>query len=110
MFIFYLFFILRYIEAIFGPIKRPLIDISPALWARIMDMAFEHKLDPPFDPYSDSLHYMIASYYVPYVGLNGYTGANPNLDGYYSKRVHKTVFLTIIFYFLKVKSGAKSPN
>jgi hypothetical protein len=83
---------LRYIESIFGAIQRPLIDISSAQWANLMNTAFEQKLEPPFDPYRDSLHYMVATYVLPYVGLNGYTGANPNLDGYYSKRVCKAVY------------------
>ncbi|KAJ4764554.1 Desiccation-related protein PCC13-62 [Rhynchospora pubera] len=77
---------IRYIEAVFGPIQRPLIDISRAHWAKLMNMALGYKLDPPFDPFIDSLHYMVASYVLPYIGLNGYTGANPNLDGYRSKR------------------------
>ncbi|KAJ3683729.1 hypothetical protein LUZ60_013956 [Juncus effusus] len=76
----------RYIESVFGPIPRPLIDLSKENWARLMDMAFGYKLEPPFDPYCDSLHYMVATYMLPYVGINGYTGTNPNLDGYYSKR------------------------
>jgi len=52
-----------------------------------MDAAFGKRLSPPFDPYASSLHYLIASYVIPYVGLTGYVGANPKLQAAASKRV-----------------------
>ncbi|XP_028198082.1 desiccation-related protein PCC13-62-like [Glycine soja] len=41
-----------------------------------MDNAFGKPLVPPFDPYANSLNFIIASYVIPYVGLTGYVGAN----------------------------------
>jgi hypothetical protein len=52
-----------------------------------MDNAFGYNLDPPFDPYHSTINYLIASYIIPYVGLVGYVGASPNINGYISKGV-----------------------
>jgi Ferritin-like domain len=53
-----------------------------------MDMAFNCKLNPPFDPYANGLNYLLASYIIPYVGLTGYVGANPKLQSPQAKRVN----------------------
>jgi hypothetical protein len=70
---------------------RTLLDISKKNWAATMDKAFLEtfgkKLSPPFNPYEDSLKYLISTYTIPYVGLTGYVGANPLLKGYNSKRL-----------------------
>ncbi|KAF3456390.1 hypothetical protein FNV43_RR01040 [Rhamnella rubrinervis] len=54
--------------------------------AREFDI-FGKKLNPPFDPYASGLHFLIASYLVPYVGLTGYVGANAKLQGPDSRRL-----------------------
>ncbi|KAJ4762186.1 Desiccation-related protein PCC13-62 [Rhynchospora pubera] len=79
-----------HIRAIKKTIKgfpRPLIDISPGNFAKLMDMAFKQKLNPPFDPYANELNYLLASYVIPYVGLTGYVGANPKLQTAQAKRL-----------------------
>lgn len=81
------FFVGRAIEKTVGGIPRPKIDLSPQNFARVMDEAFGHPLNPPFDPYIDSLNFLMATYVIPYLGLNGYTGTNPIIDGYATKRV-----------------------
>lgn len=63
------------------------MDISAENFAKFFDEAFGYKLEPPFDPYRDSLSYMLSCYVLPYVGSNGYVGANPYINGYKSKRV-----------------------
>lgn len=63
------------------------MDLSAKSFAKLIDEAFGFPLDPPFYPYRDSLSYMVGSYTVPYVGLNGYTGSNPFLCVYLAKRV-----------------------
>ncbi|KAK9673122.1 hypothetical protein RND81_12G147700 [Saponaria officinalis] len=78
---------LRVLKSTVGGIPRPLMDLSPNQFARVMNEALECALEPPFDPYRDSLSYMLASYLFPYVGLNGYVGANQLLRGYRSKRL-----------------------
>ncbi|KAK1310281.1 hypothetical protein QJS10_CPA08g00356 [Acorus calamus] len=55
---------------------RPLIDLSAKNFAEIMDKAFCKPLRPPFDPYANSLNFVLASYLIPYVGLTGYVGSN----------------------------------
>lgn len=74
---------------------RTLLDLSKKNWAHTMDEAFlatfGHKLNPPFDPYRNSLNYLISTYTIPYVGLTGYVGSNPLLTGYNSKRVRSCI-------------------
>ncbi|KAH9683946.1 Desiccation-like protein [Citrus sinensis] len=48
---------------------------------------FGKPLNPPLDPYANSINYLIASYLNPYVGLTGYVGANPNLQDAVSQRL-----------------------
>ncbi|XP_015691717.2 desiccation-related protein PCC13-62-like [Oryza brachyantha] len=59
---------------------RPLLDISAANFGKIVAQAMNTTtLDPPFNPYENSLNFLLASYIIPYVGLTGYVGANPKL-------------------------------
>ncbi|KAK6911580.1 hypothetical protein RJ641_023673 [Dillenia turbinata] len=78
---------LRVIKSTVGGFPRPLMDLSAKNFATLIDEAFGKHLEPPFDPYQDSLKYMIASYVIPYMGLVGYVGANPLINGYVSKRL-----------------------
>ncbi|KAF8017739.1 hypothetical protein BT93_H2821 [Corymbia citriodora subsp. variegata] len=66
---------------------RPLLNLSAASFAQVMDKAIGHALKPPFDPYANEINFLLASYLVPYVGLTGYVGANPKLQGSVSKRL-----------------------
>ena len=58
---------------------RPLLDISAANFGKIVETAMNTTLNPPFNPYENSLNFLLASYIIPYVGLTGYVGANPRL-------------------------------
>ncbi|CAM6051241.1 unnamed protein product [Sphagnum compactum] len=60
---------------------RVQLNLSAANWAHIIDNAFGKKLNPPFNPYSNSLNYLISTYTIPYVGLTGYVGTIPLLQG-----------------------------
>jgi hypothetical protein len=66
---------------------RPLLDISAANFGKIVEQAMNTTLDPPFNPYENSLNFLIASYIIPYVGLTGYVGANPKLLTPQARRV-----------------------
>ena len=79
-----------YCRAIKNTVKgfpRPLLNLSSETFAKTLDKAFVNPLNPPFDPYSSSLNYLIASYLIPYVGLTGYVGANEKLESPVSRRV-----------------------
>ncbi|XXG84215.1 hypothetical protein AAC387_Pa10g1778 [Persea americana] len=78
---------LRAIKSTVGGFPRPLLDLSAKNFAKLFDHAFESPLVPPFDPYLNSLNYVLASYVIPYVGLVAYVGTNPNINGYQSKRL-----------------------
>ncbi|KAK9287625.1 hypothetical protein L1049_016061 [Liquidambar formosana] len=65
---------------------RPLLNLSAASFATVMDNAFGKPLVPPFDPYASGLNFLLASYVIPYVGLTGYVGANSKLESAISKR------------------------
>ena len=66
---------------------RPQLDLSKTNWANTIDKAFGKKLSPPFDPYANSLNYLISIYTIPYVGLTGYVGTIPLLEGVGAKSV-----------------------
>lgn len=66
---------------------RVLLNISKGVFAQIMDTALGYQLQPPFDPYANSINFLLASYLIPYVGLTGYVGANPQLTNSTSKRL-----------------------
>ncbi|KAI4329760.1 hypothetical protein MLD38_028108 [Melastoma candidum] len=68
-----------------GGIPRPFMNISAETFGEVFDMALGRKLMPPFDPYSSSIHFLLASYLLPYVGLTGYVGAIPLLDRFTTK-------------------------
>ncbi|KAM3345003.1 desiccation-related protein PCC13-62 [Capsicum galapagoense] len=66
---------------------RPLLNLSRESFATVMNDAFGHPLEPPFDPYANDINYLLASYVIPYVGLTGYVGANPKLHSPTAKRL-----------------------
>ncbi|XP_062108845.1 ferritin-like catalase Nec2 [Humulus lupulus] len=76
---------LRAIQNTVKGFPRPLLNLSSSSFARVIESAFGRKLRPPFNPYKNSLNFLIASYVIPYVGLTGYVGTNPNLSGTISK-------------------------
>ncbi|XP_057952643.1 desiccation-related protein PCC13-62-like [Malania oleifera] len=78
---------LRAIQSTVKGFPRPLLDLSVKSFATVINSAFGRPLEPPFDPYANSINYLIASYVIPYVGLTGYVGANPKLQGAVSKRL-----------------------
>ncbi|KAF4354301.1 hypothetical protein G4B88_007430 [Cannabis sativa] len=76
---------------------RPLLDISSAVFARTIDIAFGRDIRPPFNPYGNSINFLIASYYMPYTALTGYVEANPNLSA--------STFKALVAGLLGVKAG-----
>jgi hypothetical protein len=66
---------------------RVQLDLSAANWAKTIDNAFGETLNPPFNPYDNSLNYLISIYTIPYVGLTGYVGTIPLLQGVGAKAV-----------------------
>ncbi|KAI4371366.1 hypothetical protein MLD38_019611 [Melastoma candidum] len=68
-------------------ISKALLTLSAEVFTTIMDDGFGRTLVPPFDPCVNSINYLLASYMIPYVGLTGYVGANPRLQGTYSKKL-----------------------
>eukprot|EP00897_Mesotaenium_endlicherianum_P003870 jgi/Mesen1/3510/ME000197S02524 len=60
-------------------IPRPLIDVSTNNWNSLVSKALGFNLSTPFNPYQDDIHFLIAAFVLPYVGLTAYVGTNPNL-------------------------------
>lgn len=78
---------LRAIKRTVPGFPRPLLDLSVATFATVINNAFGKELNPPFNPYANDINYLIASYVIPYVGLTGYVGANPKLETPTAKRL-----------------------
>lgn len=81
-------FLCRAIQARVKGFPRPTLNLSIAQFSDMMNSAFERPLIPPFDPYKNSVNYLLASYLIPYVGLNGYVGTLPKLLSVESRKVH----------------------
>ncbi|KAI9081103.1 hypothetical protein K1719_036862 [Acacia pycnantha] len=78
---------LRAIKSKVKGFPRPLLNISREVFGTIMNNAFGRPLNPPFDPYANSINYLLATYVIPYVGLTGYVGATPLLQNITSKQL-----------------------
>lgn len=80
---------------------RPFMDMTASNFGKIIENAIGRKLEPQFDPYANSLNFLIACYIIPYVGLTGYVGANPKLQSPQSKSVrpYSTIFLFSLLNF-----------
>ncbi|XP_028760125.1 desiccation-related protein PCC13-62-like [Neltuma alba] len=76
---------LRAIKSTVKGFPRPLLNLSSEAFGEVMNNAFGRRLYPPFDPYANEINYLLASYVIPYVGLTGYVGANPQLQNFTSK-------------------------
>ncbi|XP_028760111.1 desiccation-related protein PCC13-62-like [Neltuma alba] len=76
---------LRAIKSTVKGFPRPLLNLSREAFGEVMNNAFGRRLYPPFDPYANEINYLLASYVIPYVGLTGYVGANPQLQNFASK-------------------------
>lgn len=74
-------------ETVKDPIPRPQLDLGVKAWAKFFEEALGYRLSPPFNPYANSVNYVIAMYCIPYVGLTGYVGGNPNITSHTAKRL-----------------------
>ncbi|CAK9864429.1 unnamed protein product [Sphagnum jensenii] len=74
---------LRALQKALGPYYFPRVqlDLSNATWGQLIDDAFGQKLNPPFNPYANTLNFLLGMYTLPYVGLTGYVGTSPLLKG-----------------------------
>ncbi|KAM7275691.1 hypothetical protein ACFE04_017557 [Oxalis oulophora] len=70
-----------------GGVPRPLIDISTTIFAAIFDLAVGFKLNPPFDPYANTVNFLLASYLIPYTGLIDLVDTIPYLIDFKIKRL-----------------------
>uniref|UniRef100_K7LYD7 Desiccation-related protein PCC13-62 n=1 Tax=Glycine max TaxID=3847 RepID=K7LYD7_SOYBN len=102
---------LRAIKSKVRGFPRPLLDLSSKSFAKLMDNAFGKPLVPPFDPYANSLNFIIASYVIPYVGLTGHVGANRLLQSATSRECDRIMTMCVYIHeqlvagLLGVESG-----
>ncbi|KAK7823905.1 desiccation-related protein pcc13-62 [Quercus suber] len=70
-----------------GGIPRPQLDLKAQTFANIFNQVFGFKLTPPFDPYLNTINYLLASNSIPYVGFVGYVGTIPVFKSSYFRRL-----------------------
>ncbi|KAI3881063.1 hypothetical protein MKW92_050615 [Papaver armeniacum] len=70
-------YIIRAIKTTVGGFPRPLVDLSASIFAKITNNAFGYPLDPPFDPYANSLNFMLAAYVIPLVRIHSSRDGKP---------------------------------
>ena len=85
-------------ETIPNAFPRVQLDLSASVFASTLNAALGQNLSEPFNPYANSLNWLLAIYLVPYVGLTGYVGAIPRISSRTAKRVR--LFFVIIQYCL----------
>merc|ERR1711915_578266 len=78
---------IRVIKKTVHGFPRPQLNLTAANFGSIMNAALNTTLKPPFNPYANSVNYLLASYLIPYVGLTGYVGTNPHLQSATAKRL-----------------------
>jgi len=74
-------------ETVKKAIPRPQLDLRVEVWAKFFEEALGYRLIPPFNPYENSVNFVLSVYFLPYMGLTGYVGANPNLTSPTAKRL-----------------------
>ncbi|KAM5554760.1 ferritin-like catalase Nec2 [Rosa sericea] len=62
-----------------GGIPRPLLNISRENFARGFNGIVGFNLIPPFNPYANTINFLLAAYSIPYIGIGGYVGRIRNL-------------------------------
>ncbi|KAK3140709.1 hypothetical protein QOZ80_5AG0404700 [Eleusine coracana subsp. coracana] len=82
---------IRAIKQYVGGFPRPAIDLSADRFAMIMDDAMGVRLDPPFDPYANTVNFLLASYVLPHVTAAATMGISSTLMGYLSKRLQASI-------------------
>ncbi|TVU17799.1 hypothetical protein EJB05_33856 [Eragrostis curvula] len=82
---------IRAIKQYVGGFPRPAIDLSADRFAMVMDDAMGARLDPPFDPYANSVNFLLASYVLPHVTAAATMGISSTLMGYLSKRLQASI-------------------
>ncbi|CAJ1940776.1 unnamed protein product [Sphenostylis stenocarpa] len=70
---------LRAINRVIQGVERPLLNLSKELAAQVVNNAFRKTLNPPFDPYANSLNYLIWSYVISYFPPPTYVQITPQL-------------------------------
>ncbi|KAL9430755.1 hypothetical protein AB3S75_026033 [Citrus x aurantiifolia] len=55
--------------ATIGGFPRPLLNISTQNFATTFNEAVGYELEPPFEPYENTINYLLASNAIPHVGL-----------------------------------------
>ncbi|KAK9945639.1 hypothetical protein M0R45_011143 [Rubus argutus] len=58
-----------------GGFPRPLLNLSVTLWALLFDLALKKPLIPPFNPYRNSLSFLLAAYAMPDLAQTSYVSS-----------------------------------
>jgi len=90
----------RAISSRIGGFPRPQLNLSSQIFATIFDQAVGFPLVPQFDPYANTLNYLLASYMIPYVGLVGYVGTIPSLVTYNARSVSTSLSFKLSWYII----------
>ncbi|KAG6542857.1 hypothetical protein Mapa_015761 [Marchantia paleacea] len=68
-------------------VPRPQLDISRSVWARFLAQALEQELNPPFNPYNDTLSFLLAAHVLPYAALSAYFDQSSHIVGQEAKKL-----------------------
>ncbi|XP_074291910.1 desiccation-related protein PCC13-62-like [Silene latifolia] len=71
---------IRAIKKVVPGFPRPLMNLTKDQFAAVMTQAFGRPIVPHFDPYANSINYLIATYLLFPLGLTSYVGTIPKLQ------------------------------
>nr|AFD10411.1 desiccation-related protein [Mucuna sempervirens] len=91
---------LRAIKREIKGFPRPLLNISKELFADVMDQAFGQRLDPPFNPYANTINFLLASYVISDVAPPVYLG--------FIQELQNATFMRLVGRLVGVESGQHS--
>ena len=87
-------------ESIPNAFPRVQLDLSASVFASTLNTALGQNLSEPFNPYANSLNWLLAIYLVPYVGLTGYVGAIPRISSRTARRVRLFCHYSVLFMIM----------
>lgn len=73
-------------------VPRPQLDISRSVWARFLAQALEQELIPPFNPYNDTISFLVAAQVLPYAALSAYFDQSSHIVGQEAQKVYFSNF------------------
>ncbi|KAK7363443.1 hypothetical protein VNO77_05586 [Canavalia gladiata] len=78
---------LRALKSVVKGLPRPLMNISKDVFGEFVNEAFGQPFHPPFDPYANSINFLLASYAISFSASTMYAGIASKVQNVASKEL-----------------------